>query len=226
MPPNSPLERSALIQRAIDLDGIDRSDEAKADLEKLIAAAPTDVEAITALGNLERGRKQFAECGDAYSKALAITPKPDKSAWTLFYFRGICFERSKQWPKAEADLKKALELFPDQPHVLNYLGYSWVDKGMNLDEGMRTPMRVEQRADDGYRRPPLAVGSTTGSANTRRRSRSSTAPSSSSPRIRPSTITWAMPIGRSAVWSRRAFNGRMRAISGRNPTISPASSKS
>jgi tetratricopeptide (TPR) repeat protein len=151
MPPNSPLERSALIQRAIDLDGIDRSDEAKADLEKLIAAAPADIEAITALGNLERGRKQFAECGDVYSKALATMPVPDKSAWTLFYFRGICYERSKQWPKAEADLKKALELFPDQPHVLNYLGYSWIDKGMNLDDGMRMITRaVEQRADDGY----------------------------------------------------------------------------
>jgi tetratricopeptide (TPR) repeat protein len=151
MPPNSPLERSALIQRAIDLDGVDRSDEAKADLQKLIAASPTDVEAITALGNLERGRKQFAECADTYAKALATMPEPDKSAWTLFYFRGICYERSKQWPKAEADLKKALELFPDQPHVLNYLGYSWVDKGMNLDEGMRMITRaVEQRADDGY----------------------------------------------------------------------------
>jgi Flp pilus assembly protein TadD len=151
MPPNSSLQRSALIQRAIDLDGSDRSDEAKADLEKLIAASPTDLEAITALGNLERGRKEFAECADVYSKALATMPVPDKSAWTLFYFRGICYERSKQWPKAEADLKKALELFPDQPHVLNYLGYSWIDKGMNLDEGMRMITRaVEQRADDGY----------------------------------------------------------------------------
>jgi tetratricopeptide (TPR) repeat protein len=151
MPPNSPLERSALIQRAIDLDGSDRSDEAKADLEKLIAASPTDLEAIMALGNLLRGRKQFAECADVYSKGLATMPVPDKSAWTLFYFRGICFERSKQWPKAEADFKKALELFPDQPHVLNYLGYSWIDKGMNLDEGMRMITRaVEQRADDGY----------------------------------------------------------------------------
>jgi tetratricopeptide (TPR) repeat protein len=151
MPPNSPLERSALIQRAIDLDGSDRSDEAKADLEKLITASPTDLEAIMALGNLLRGRKQFAECADVYSKGLAIMPAPDKSAWTLYYFRGICFERSKQWPKGEADLKKALELFPDQPHVLNYLGYSWVDKGMNLDEGMAMIKRaVEQRADDGY----------------------------------------------------------------------------
>jgi Flp pilus assembly protein TadD len=69
----------------------------------------------------------------------------------IYYFRGICFERAKQWPKAEADLKKSLELFPDQPHVLNYLGYSWIDQGVNLDEGMRMIKRaVEQRADDGY----------------------------------------------------------------------------
>ena len=149
--PSSPLERSALIQRAIDLDGSDRSDEAKTDLEKLIATAPTDLDAIMALGNVLRGRKEFAECADAYSKGIATMPMPDKSAWTWFYFRGICYERSKDWPKAEADLKKALELFPDQPHVLNYLGYSWVDKGMNLDEGMRMITRaVEQRADDGY----------------------------------------------------------------------------
>jgi tetratricopeptide (TPR) repeat protein len=151
MPPSSPLERSALIQRAVDLDTTERSDEAKADLQKLIATGPTDIEAITALANLERGRKEFAECADAYAKAIALTPAPDKSAWTLFYFRGICYERSKQWPKAEADFKKALDLFPDQPHVLNYLGYSWVDKGINLDDGLRMISRaVEQRADDGY----------------------------------------------------------------------------
>ena len=69
----------------------------------------------------------------------------------MFYFRGICYERSNQWPKAEADMKKALELFPDQPLVLNYLGYSWIDQGINLDEGMNMIRRaVEQRPDDGY----------------------------------------------------------------------------
>jgi Flp pilus assembly protein TadD len=77
--------------------------------------------------------------------------KTEKSNWVIYYFRGICFERSKQWAKAEADLKKALELFPDQAHVLNYLGYSWIDQGINLDDGMRMIKRaVEQRADDGY----------------------------------------------------------------------------
>src|SRR6516162_2302482 len=113
---NSALHPYAQIQFALNLDSLDRTDEAKASLEKLIAANPSDLEAIMALGNVLRGRKQFAE-----------------------------------WAEAEADLKKSLELFPDQPHVLNYLGYSWIDQGINLDEGMRMIKRsVEQRADDGY----------------------------------------------------------------------------
>ena len=151
VPANSPLQRNAQIQLAINLDTLDRTDEAKASLEKLIADNPNDLEAIMALGNIQRGRKQFAECADAYRKGIDTLAKPEKSNWVIYYFRGICYERSKQWAKAEADLKKALELYPDQPHVLNYLGYSWVDQGINLDEGMQMIQRaVEQRADDGY----------------------------------------------------------------------------
>ncbi len=151
VPLTSPLHRNAQIQLALNLDALDRTDEAKASLEKLIAANPTDLEAIMALGNVLRGRKQFAECADVYSKGVDSISKPEKSNWVIYYFRGICFERAKQWAKAEADLKKSLELFPDQPHVLNYLGYSWIDQGINLDEGMRMIKRaVEQRADDGY----------------------------------------------------------------------------
>jgi Flp pilus assembly protein TadD len=57
----------------------------------------------------------------------------------------------KNWPPAEADLKKALELYPDQPLVLNYLGYSWIDQGIQLDEGMRLIERaVAVKPDDGY----------------------------------------------------------------------------
>jgi tetratricopeptide (TPR) repeat protein len=148
---NSPLHPYTQIQSALNLDALDRTDEAKASLEKLIAANPTDLEAIMALGNVLRGRKQFAECADVYSKGVETISKLEKSNWVIYYFRGMCFERAKQWAKAEADLKKSLELFPDQPHVLNYLGYSWIDQGVNLDDGMRMIKRsVEQRADDGY----------------------------------------------------------------------------
>jgi len=151
MPPNSPLRRNSEIQLAINLDSLDRTEEARKHLEGLIAQRPNDNEAIVALGNILRGRKMFAECADIYTKGIDTIAKPEKPNWLIFYFRGICYERSKQWPKAEADLKKALELFPDQPHVLNYLGYSWVDQGINLDEGMGMIRRaVDQRPDDGY----------------------------------------------------------------------------
>jgi tetratricopeptide (TPR) repeat protein len=151
LPANSPMQRNAQIQRALGLDSLDRTDEAKESLDKLIAENPSDREATMALGNILRGRKQFAECADVYSKGVASITKPERPNWVIYYFRGICYERSKQWPKGEADMKTALELYPEQPLVLNYLGYSWVDQGLNLDEGMRMIQRaVEQRADDGY----------------------------------------------------------------------------
>ena len=151
VPADSPLRRNAEIQIAINLDALDRTDEAKARLEKLISERPKDLDAITALGNILRARKDFAGCADAYTKAIDLIPSPEKANWPIFYFRGICYERSKQWAKSEADLKKALDLFPEQPHVLNYLGYSWIDQGINLDDGMKMIKRaVEQRPDDGY----------------------------------------------------------------------------
>ena len=151
IPASSPLHRSAEIQSALDLDALDKSDEAKKRLTRVIADFPKDTEALMALGNIERERKDFTTCGTTYSKAIDTIPNPGKSNWVLFYFRGICYERSNQWPKAEADMQKALALFPDQPLVLNYLGYSWVDKGMHLDQGMDMIRHaVEQRPDDGY----------------------------------------------------------------------------
>src|SRR5262245_47179175 len=148
---NSPLSHNARIQRALNLEQVDRSDEAIADLERIVEANAADREAIMALGNILRGRKKFAECANVYSKAIDSIAKPTKTNWVVYYFRGICYERSKQWPKAEVDMKMALELSPDEAQVLNYLGYSWVDQHVNLEEGMRMIRRaVEQRADDGY----------------------------------------------------------------------------
>jgi tetratricopeptide (TPR) repeat protein len=151
IPANSPLHRNAAIQMAANLDMLGRSDEAAKHLEALIKRHPDDLEAIMALGNILRGHKKFAECAAVYSKGVATIASPEKANWVIFYFRGICYERSKQWPKAEADLKKALALFPDQPYALNYLGYSWIDQGVNLDQGMAMIKKaVQQRPDDGY----------------------------------------------------------------------------
>jgi tetratricopeptide (TPR) repeat protein len=157
MPASSPLKRNAQIQLATDLDAADRSDEAIKILKTVTTEDPKDLEAIMALGNIERGRKKFADCVVTYSQGIDALPKPDDKAGedkgnaVYYYYRGICEERSKQWSKAEADMRKALELQPEQPHVLNYLGYSWIDQGINLDEGMKMIKRaVDQRPDDGY----------------------------------------------------------------------------
>jgi tetratricopeptide (TPR) repeat protein len=151
VPAASPLKRIADIQLAIDLDALDRTQEATKHLEKVIAAKPDDMEAIIALANIQRERKQYEGCAESYGKAINLLAQPTKANWTTYYFRGICYERAKQWPKAEQDFKKALELYPDQPHVLNYLGYSWIDQGIHLDEAMSMIKRsVEQRPDDGY----------------------------------------------------------------------------
>jgi tetratricopeptide (TPR) repeat protein len=148
---NSPLHRNAAIQMAANLDALDKPDEAQKHLDALIKEHPDDLEAIMALGNVLRGHKKFAECADVYSKGVDTITQAEKSNWVIFYFRGICYERSKRWPQAEADLKKALELFPEQPQVLNYLGYSWIDQGTSLDAGMNMIKRaVQQRPDDGY----------------------------------------------------------------------------
>jgi Flp pilus assembly protein TadD len=152
VPANSPLKRNALIQQATALDAVDRSDEGIKILQGVVAEDKKDLEAIMALGNIERGRKKFVECAKTYGTGIdVIAEANDKPNWVYHYFRGICEERSKQWARAEVDMRKALELQPEQPHVLNYLGYSWIDQGVNLEEGMKMIRRaVEQRPDDGY----------------------------------------------------------------------------
>ncbi|HXW20053.1 MAG TPA: tetratricopeptide repeat protein, partial [Roseiarcus sp.] len=151
VPKDSPLRQSAEIQSALALDALGRNEEAVKRLQDFVDEHPKSVEAFSALASLQRNAKHFAEAAETYGKAIALLDPPDRGNWTLYYFRGICYERSKQWPKAEADFKEALTLFPEQPLVLNYLGYSWVDQGVNLDEAFKMLQKaVDLSPTDGY----------------------------------------------------------------------------
>ena len=151
VPAASPLRGDADIQIALELESIGKSDDAIQRLQDIVAARPHDADALSSLAGLQRSAKKYAEAAATYDRAIAAVGIPQRDNWTLFYFRGICFERDKQWPKAEADFKKALELYPEQPLVLNYLGYSWVDQGINLDEAFKMLRRaVELKPNDGY----------------------------------------------------------------------------
>ncbi len=150
-PASGPLALSAGLVRATALEDEDRFDDAVALLEDMATREPTRPDALVALGDVLRGRERFAEAEQAYTRAIDRLPKIESRHWRLFYARGIAYERTKRWPQAEADLKRALELEPDQPFVLNYLGYSWVDQGLHLDEAKAMLNRaVELRPDDGF----------------------------------------------------------------------------
>lgn len=70
-----------------------------------------------------------------FVEALLVETETAPRLWNVYFQRGICSERLGDWPAAEADLLRSLELEPDQPHVINYLAYSWVDRGVNLERG-------------------------------------------------------------------------------------------
>jgi tetratricopeptide (TPR) repeat protein len=148
---DAPFRPLGMLRAAIALDRIERTEEAERAFKESISRDPDDVQTYIAYGNMLRGRERFSEASQVYSQAVKRIGTPARSNWTLFYFRGITHERSKQWDKAEADFKTALELFPDQPLVLNYLGYSWVDMGMNLEPALDMIRKaVELRPNDGY----------------------------------------------------------------------------
>ena len=152
VPAASPLRRNAEIQLAINLDTVERTEEAKDAARQADRRTRRKTSKPSWRSEISSApASNMPNARTSYAKGIATIAKPEKANWLIFYFRGICNERTKNWAGAEADLKKALELFPDQPHVLNYLGYSWVDQGVNLDDGMKMIRRaVDQRPDDGY----------------------------------------------------------------------------
>ncbi len=151
IPDGSRLRPLADIQVGRYYTVMQKYDEASKHLEAVLARTPKDLEAILALGDVQRADKKFEAAAKTYTRAIDLIGEPAKSDWTYFYYRGIAFERTKQWPKAEADFDRALKLMPDEPHVLNYLGYSWIDMGIHLDEGLELVRRaVDLKPDDGY----------------------------------------------------------------------------
>jgi tetratricopeptide (TPR) repeat protein len=151
VPATSPMKPTAVVRIAQNLDAMGDRQEAIRRLGNIVATNPQDLDAVSVLGDLLRYDEQFEKAADAYSKAIELSGGENASDWRFYYVRGIAYERAKQWPKAEADFLKALELNPDQPAVLNYLGYSWIDQDMNLTRALEMIEKaVEAQPQDGY----------------------------------------------------------------------------
>lgn len=152
VPEDSPMRRISELQLGITLSDTGKLDEAKSHLKELITSDPADIRSYIAYGSVLSEAKDYKEMAANYDKAVeVIGPVPRQGDWSVFFQRGIAYERLKDWPKAEPNFRKALELNPEQAQVLNYLGYSLVDMNINLDEGLKMiQAAVDARPDDGY----------------------------------------------------------------------------
>jgi tetratricopeptide (TPR) repeat protein len=149
--PASPYFRMAQIQAALDEQRLGRNDDAVADLKKLVAADPKDSESWVALGDIYRASDKFADAVGAYDHAENAIAHLSKRDWPMFYARAMCKEKLKQLDASEADIQTALKLSPEQPELLNYLGYSWVDRGRNITQALTMLEKARSlRPYDGY----------------------------------------------------------------------------
>ncbi len=148
---NSLLKPGAIVLIANNIDSMGNRGEAIRRLENIIAKEPKNLEAIKALGDLLRMDEQYDAAVAMYTRALDIVGGTHPGDWRFFYLRGISNHMRNRWDLAEKDFLSALKLNPGQPQVLNYLGYSWVDKGINLDRALKMiQLAVQSSPRDGY----------------------------------------------------------------------------
>jgi tetratricopeptide (TPR) repeat protein len=150
IPQDDPLAAVVQLQLANDDARLGKYQDAVAILDRLSAAFPARPEPLAQKGDVLTGSKQYRQAVAAYGAAIALTPNPGKQDWFLFYARGAALERLHDWTGAEADMRTALKLYPDQPVVLNFLGFTWADQDRNLTEAHAMIQKaLEQRPEDG-----------------------------------------------------------------------------
>ncbi|MCX7287165.1 MAG: tetratricopeptide repeat protein [Rhodobacterales bacterium] len=150
-PPEDPNFVSAEIGRAKSLRSQGNADGAIEALQALARGHGNLLQVQFALADMLRLEERFDEAEVAYSAAIDLLPEVSPEHWILFFYRGIAHEQSKDWPPAEVDFRRALDLNPTQPQVLNYLGYGLVDRGEKLDEALgMIEKAVAADPDQGY----------------------------------------------------------------------------
>ena len=146
----SVLYRDAQIQRAQMLFSAGADEAAIAVLSARAKDMPEDRDIRISLGDLYRSNARYAEAEQAYDEAIDLTDKVRDRDWFLFFARGMMRERLGNWDMAEIDLQRARTMSGDAPNVLNYLGYSWIDQGIYLDEGLKIiKLAVKKEPDNG-----------------------------------------------------------------------------
>ena len=149
VPPESPYYLQSRILIAYDNSELGNTNLAFASLDKLIAEHKDTLLPRIAKGDILRMRGEFGSAVALYDDAIKQITVKRKSDWLLYFSRAVCFHHLGQIGKAEDDMKKALEITPGNPDVLNYLGYSWLESGKNIKEARKMVEKAyEARPED------------------------------------------------------------------------------
>ena len=148
---DSPVYYVAQLKAATTYIAQEKNEEAFEILSNLLKMYPDSEHITFRLGELSRVMKKYDKAVMFYKKTLDELPESDKDRWTIYYAMGIAYERQNKWEDAEEVFKKALKLSHRHPYVLNYLGYSWIDRGINYNEAVYMIFEAHRKnAEDGH----------------------------------------------------------------------------
>ncbi len=142
----------SIIENSFVIEQLDSNESALEYIEQFIINGYANVRLLKTYGSLQRNMSLFQEAIKSYTRAIEVakTETYTEAIWPILFLRGISFERSKNWALAESDFISALELSPDQPQVLNYMGYSLLERKEKLDQALKMIILAAEKSPDSY----------------------------------------------------------------------------
>ena len=142
----------SIVERTFAIEQQDNDESALEYIEKFISDGFKNARLLKTYGSLQRSQRLYNEAIKSYTGAIEQAKREQytEAIWPILFLRGISFERSKNWNLAEADFISALELSPNQPQILNYMGYSLLERKEKLDQAMRMILMAAEKSPDSY----------------------------------------------------------------------------
>ena len=142
----------SIVERTFAIEQQDSNQSALEYIEKFISDGFKNARLLKTYGSLQRSQRLYNEAIKSYTGAIEQAKREQytEAIWPILFLRGISFERSKNWNLAEADFISALELSPNQPQILNYMGYSLLERKEKLDQAMRMILMAAEKSPDSY----------------------------------------------------------------------------
>lgn len=125
------IARAKMIEN---LSTLEEYTEAEKQIKLLLKDYPNNTQLLSDLGNIYANMNHHEEAVNYYHQAIETADKNDKDVWTIYYAMAVSYDKLNQKVKAEQNLQKALSLSNQNPNILNYLGYSWLEQGRNIDQ--------------------------------------------------------------------------------------------